>query len=78
MKRIKVAMVVHREEGGGFWAAFPELPGCFTQGDTLDELRAHAMEAVSGWLETMRAAGHPLPETGTFIEAIEAAFEDVA
>ena len=48
MKRVKVAMVVHREEEGGYWVSFPELPGCCTQGDTLDELRAHAVEAVMG------------------------------
>ncbi|MBI4084155.1 MAG: type II toxin-antitoxin system HicB family antitoxin [Candidatus Lambdaproteobacteria bacterium] len=78
MKRLKVAMVVHEAEEGGYWAAFPELPGCFTQGETLEELRRHAAEAVAGWLVTMRSEGQPLPETGDSVEAIEAEFEEVA
>ena len=78
MRRIKVAMVVHAEKEGGYWASFPELPGCFTDGDTLDELRAHAEEAVTGWLEATHAEGRPLPETGVSIETVEVSLEDVA
>jgi predicted RNase H-like HicB family nuclease len=78
MKRVKIAMVVHEAEEGGYWAAFPELPGCFTQGETLEELRSHAGEAVSGWLDVMRAEGHPIPETGDSVETVEAEFEEVA
>jgi predicted RNase H-like HicB family nuclease len=74
----KVAMVVHQAEEGGFWASFPELPGCFTQGATLDELRAHATEAVTGHLAALREAGHPLPEPVVAVEAVEADFEEVA
>ena len=43
--------VVHSAEEGGFWAEVPALPGCFTQGETLDELRANLAEATTGWLE---------------------------
>ena len=78
MKRIKVAMVVHQEEDGGFWADFPELPGCCTQGDTLDELREHAVEAATGWLEVARSQGDPLPETGISVETVEVVLEEGA
>ena len=39
--------VVHPEEGGGYWAEVPELPGCFTRGDTLDEIYRNLTEAIA-------------------------------
>jgi predicted RNase H-like HicB family nuclease len=77
MKR-KIAMVVHEAAEGGYWASFPDLPGCFTQGDTLEVLREHAAEAVTGHLEALREAGKPLPEPVLAVEEIEANLEEVA
>jgi predicted RNase H-like HicB family nuclease len=34
----KFAVVIHREPEGGFWAEVPALPGCYSQGETVDEL----------------------------------------
>jgi predicted RNase H-like HicB family nuclease len=42
--------IVHPAEEGGFWAEVPALPGCLTQGETLDELRANLHEAIDLWL----------------------------
>jgi predicted RNase H-like HicB family nuclease len=42
--------VIHEAEEGGFWAEVPVLPGCFTQGKTLQELEANIHEAIEGWL----------------------------
>ncbi|MEP6821790.1 MAG: type II toxin-antitoxin system HicB family antitoxin [Chthoniobacterales bacterium] len=42
--------LIHNAEEGGFWAEVPALPGCVTQGETLDELRANIREAIEGWL----------------------------
>ena len=42
--------VIHEAEEGGFWAEVPALPGCFTQGETLEELEANLHEAIEGWL----------------------------
>jgi predicted RNase H-like HicB family nuclease len=39
--------VVHPASEGGYWAEVPELPGCFTQGDTLDEVYRNLAEAVA-------------------------------
>ena len=77
MKKLKIAMVVHKEEGR-YWASFPELPGCFTRGDTLDDLRKNALEAVTGHLEALQEEGRPLPETGITVEAVEAVLEGAA
>ena len=46
-----VKAIVHPAEEGGFWAEAPAMPGCVTQGETLDEVRANLREAVEGWLE---------------------------
>ncbi len=47
---MKVKVVIHEAEEGGFWAEVPAIPGCATQGDTFDELLANLYEAVEGCL----------------------------
>ena len=47
---MKLKVVVHNAEEGGFWAEVPAIPGCMTQGDTLDELLQNLYEAVEGCL----------------------------
>ena len=42
--------IVHPAEAGGFWAEVPALPGCLTQGETLDELQSYLREAIELWL----------------------------
>jgi predicted RNase H-like HicB family nuclease len=46
--RIKIA--VHEAEEGGFWAEVPAIPGCATQGETMDELLRNVHEAIDGCL----------------------------
>ena len=41
-----VTVHVYRAEEGGFWAEMPEYPGCYTQGETMDELKENVREAV--------------------------------
>ncbi len=43
--------IVHKAEEGGYWAEVPELPGCVTEADTLDELNEMLKEAIAGYLE---------------------------
>ena len=47
---MKLHAVIHQAEEGGYWAEVPALPGCVTQGETLEELKANLHEAVEGWL----------------------------
>lgn len=42
--------IVHDAEEGGFWAEVPAIPGCASQGDTMEELRANLREAIEGCL----------------------------
>jgi predicted RNase H-like HicB family nuclease len=47
---MKLKVVVHNAEEGGFWAEVPAIPGCMTQGDTFAELLQNLYEAVEGCL----------------------------
>lgn len=47
---MKVQVVIHEAEEGGFWAEVPAIPGCATQGDTFEELLQNLYEAVEGCL----------------------------
>jgi predicted RNase H-like HicB family nuclease len=47
---MKIKAIVHEAEEGGFWAEVPAIPGCATQGETLDELLASLREAIKGCL----------------------------
>ena len=43
---MKIKAIVHEAEEGGFWAEVPAIPGCATQGETIDELLANLREAI--------------------------------
>lgn len=47
---MKVKVLIHDAEEGGYWAEVPSIPGCATQGETLDELFANLREAIEGCL----------------------------
>ena len=47
---MKLKVVVHEAEEGGFWAEVPAIPGCATQGETIEELMANLKEAIEGCL----------------------------
>jgi predicted RNase H-like HicB family nuclease len=48
---MKLKVIVHEAEEGGYWAEVPALPGCATQGDTMEELLRNVQEAAEAWLE---------------------------
>lgn len=47
---MKIKVVVHEAEEGGFWAEVPAIPGCASQGETYEELLKNIHEAVEGCL----------------------------
>jgi len=66
---MKVQVIVHQAEEGGYWAEVPALPGCFTEGDTREELLANLREAVECLL--MGPEEPPSPGSGATVEEIE-------
>lgn len=47
---MKLKVVIHEAEEGGYWAEVPSIAGCATQGDSFDELLSNIYEAVEGCL----------------------------
>jgi predicted RNase H-like HicB family nuclease len=47
---VKIQLVIHPAEEGGYWAEVPALPGCASQGDTMEELMANIREAIDAYL----------------------------
>ena len=48
---VTLTAVIHPEpDAGGFSAEIPALPGCYTQGETLEEVQANLREAAEAWL----------------------------
>jgi predicted RNase H-like HicB family nuclease len=47
---MKLKVVIHEAEEGGYWAEVPAIPGCATQGETFDELLINVYDAVEGCL----------------------------
>jgi len=56
---MKIKIVVHEAEERGFWAEVPAIPGCATQGDSMDELMQNLREAIEGCLSIEVAAPEP-------------------
>ncbi|MEJ2626779.1 MAG: type II toxin-antitoxin system HicB family antitoxin [Pseudolabrys sp.] len=53
---MKIKVVVHEAEEGGFWAEVPAIPGCASQGETMDDLLSNVHEAIEGCLSVDVAA----------------------
>ena len=64
---MKLAVVVHEADEGGYWAQVPAIPGCATQGETFEELLANLYEAVEGCLSVDVGEVSP-PEKSRIIE----------
>ena len=47
---MRLKVIVHEAEEGGYWAEVPSIPGCATQGETFEELLQNLYEAVEGCL----------------------------
>ncbi|MBD2360944.1 type II toxin-antitoxin system HicB family antitoxin [Anabaena minutissima FACHB-250] len=48
---MKIRAIIHPAEEGGYWAEVPALPGCITEGDTMEEVMANLKDAIEGWLD---------------------------
>ena len=51
---MEYTVVVHQADEGGFWVEVPALPGCYSQGESVESALENVMEAISLYLETLR------------------------
>lgn len=59
-RRFKVILEWNEEEGG-YTVTVPALPGCITEGDTIEETLANAREAITSYLKALEKLGRPIP-----------------
>jgi predicted RNase H-like HicB family nuclease len=59
---MKIKAIVHEAEEGGFWAEVPAIPGCATEGETMDELLENLQEAIQGCLSVEVSPSEPDPK----------------
>ena len=50
------------DEQPGFWATVAELPGCFTHGLSVEEIRENVRDAIDAWFEGLEATGGDKPQ----------------
>jgi antitoxin HicB len=50
------------EDGGGFVATVPDLPGCMSDGETPQEALANVQDAITVWIEAAKDMGHTVPQ----------------
>ncbi len=66
---MKIKVIVHKAEEGGYWAEVPALPGCATQGETFEDLLKNLYEAIEGYLEARaESQDKVLPKEAKIIE----------
>lgn len=61
-------ILLNKEEEGGYMVTVPALPGCITQGDTVDEALAMAKEAIELYVEELQSRGEPIPDNTNTLE----------
>lgn len=58
---MEYTVLVFAAEEGGYWVKVPALPGCYSQGETLDEVLAGAKEAIESHILALREEGRDIP-----------------
>ncbi len=48
---MKIKAIIHPAQEGGYWAEVPALPGCVTEGETMEQVMANLKDAIIGWLD---------------------------
>ena len=53
-----------KEKGGGYLIEFPDLPGCMSDGETIDEAILNGKDAIQAWLHAAKETNRPIPKPG--------------
>ena len=64
-------VVIDPDETGGFWTEVPALPGCGSQGETVEEAMSMTKNAIEGVLETLRDHGEQIPEETNLVVKVQ-------
>lgn len=69
MGRLEYAVIIAPlsvEDGGGFAATVPDLPGCMSDGETPEEAIANVQDAIAAWIEAANEIGRKIPHPSAF------------
>ena len=61
-REFELAVVLHKGEEGGYWVSVPAVPGCYSQGETVEEAMANIKEALELHLECSLEDGEDMPQ----------------
>ncbi len=70
---MEYSVVVHQAEEGGFWVEVPALPGCYSQGETVDEALGNVREAIELYLDVLRDEGRDAPRDADVVYQVNVA-----
>jgi predicted RNase H-like HicB family nuclease len=70
---MRYVYIIEKAADGSFSAFVPDLPGCTTCGDSVDEVKENIKEAVELYVETLREKGESVPQPTTTTGIVEAA-----
>lgn len=74
MKALEYPIVIEPlppEDGGGFIAIVPDLPGCMSDGETAEDALASVQDAIEAWIEEATSLGRAVPQPSRHIVAAE-------
>ena len=70
---MEYSVVVHQAEEGGFWVEVPALPGCYSQGESIEDTLQNVREAIALYLETLRDDGQDAPNDADVVYQVSVA-----
>jgi predicted RNase H-like HicB family nuclease len=70
---LRYSVVLHTAEEGGFWVEVPALPGCYSQGESVEESLRNVREAIELYLEVLRDEGRDVPKDAEVVYQVSVA-----
>ena len=70
---MRYSVIVHSAEEGGYWVEVPALPGCYSQGESIEETLLNVREAIELYLETLREEGQDAPNDSEVVYQVSVA-----
>ncbi len=58
---MEYTFVIHKAEEGGYWVEVPALPGCYSQGESMDEVLSNVREAIAAYIAALEEDGQEVP-----------------
>jgi predicted RNase H-like HicB family nuclease len=66
---MEYTVIIYESEEGGYWAKVPALPGCYSQGETIDETLVNVKDAIESHIIALKEDGQDIPAEGRHIIA---------